>query len=421
MNPSLRIVLTVCLASGACVEALAQSSRSKPDLRDRVTLKSGKVVRGRVVNPFTDGKLVVLVGGRRQRIEPRLIRDVHTIHDDLLEFFEHREKALEHPKRAWFLVEWAASRQLDGMARLQALAVLLQQPDHAGAHEFLGHRKRGASWLWPVGDRFVTRDKLAARHAKWGTALQLEAEHFRVKTTAGVEHAITMLIDLELFYRFFRATLGAPLDLQEVMQPIDLHARANFHEFPGLSARKLPYYDLRSDVANTYFRPDAKRPEQMFGVATQAMLYAMLAGVRGSATRSHMCAWAEIGLGQWMDAAFGGNPGRAAPLDKVELDNLVGSAVLRTRPKLRYVTHLPHLSYHEISPRVNSCWDATEALVHFLMTDSSKLKLRPRFLSFLEQAFRKGVGDSSSAFDRAMGKKVDRLETEFRRWLQLKN
>ncbi len=417
---------SACLISGVFLGLLAPAagqsrSQSKPDRRDSVTLKSGKVVTGRVLNPFSTGQLVVLIGGKRQRVRRAAIRGVHTIHDDLLEFFAHRERALQQPKRAWFLVEWAASKQLHGMARLQAHAVLLRDPEHQAAHRFLGHRQRGDAWLWPEGDRFTSLARFRARHAKWGSALVLEAEHFRVRTTAGMERAVAMLFDLELFYLFFRATLGGPLDLHEVMQPIEVHAWANLHGFPGISTRKLPYYDLRGDVAATHFRADAKRPEQLFGVTTQALLYAMLTGTRGSNTRSHFSAWAEIGLGLWMDAAFGGRPGRATPREKVELDNLVASAVLRSRPKLKHVTHYQHELFHELSPRVNIRWDASQALVHFLMTETSKPKRRPQFLQYLKGAFRKGLGDSSSAFDRAMGKDIEQLQEEFRRWLLVKN
>lgn len=400
--------------------APAQSG-PKTDLRDTVTLTDGRRIRGRVVSRFAKDELVVVQGGRRQRFARKRVRDVHTINDDLRQFFAHRKKIGGNPKRAWILVEWAASKNLDGMARLQALSLVFEKPKFEKAHVFLGHKLRGKDkWLWPVGDRHRKFADYQKHHAKWGSALQLTGEHFKVKTTAGVSHAVKILLDLERMYLFFEDTFGAGVQTEEVLKPIEMHVYASLSRFPSISSRKLPYYDPRSDHGMTFFLPDGKRPAQLFAIAAQSLLFHTLAGGRASQTRGHVCAWVEIGLGQWMESAFGGKPGVAAPLPKVSLDTLVASTVSRMRPRLKRTTHLQYDLFHELSRRVNMRWDATNALVHFLMSEKPDPKRRQRFMDYLRQAFHKGLGDSSSAFDAAMGEPVEKLQVKFFRWLQTK-
>jgi hypothetical protein len=396
------------------------AAQDADDRRDRVTLKSGKEIHGRVWERYTPDELVLLQGGRRVRIPRDTIRDIHTVNDDLREFFAHRSEIGDQPKRAGFLVEWAASRKLAGMAEAQALAVVLRDPDHAGARAFLGHRARGKEWSWPLGDRWLTREQFAEHHGKWGTALTLRGEHFEVKTDAGLERGLAALFDLERFYLFFVDTFGAALPASEALEPIRVQVWGSMFKFPAISARKLPYFDLRSDAAATFYRPDAKRPEQLFAVATQALIYRCLVGGQASQSRSHLCAWVEIGLGQWAESAFGGKPGWAEPRKKVVLDTLVASAVLRLQPELKRVTHLEYELFHELSPRASLRWDASSALVHYLMAGEPDPKVRQRFMRYLELAFRKGLGDSSTAFDKTMELKVEELEKTFYRWLKVK-
>ena len=76
--------------------------------------------------------------------------------------------------------------------------------------------------------------------------------------------------------------------------------------------------------------------------------------------------------------------------------------------------------FYELSERVTIRWGATETLVHFLMSPKPDPKIRGRFLSYLHRVFRKGLGDSSTAFDKAMGEKIESLQPKFQRWLQVR-
>jgi hypothetical protein len=53
------------------------------------------------------------------------------------------------------------------------------------------------------------------------------------------------------------------------------------------------------------------------------------------------------------------------------------------------------------------------------MSEKPDPKMRGRFMKYLERVFRKGLGDSSTAFDKAMGK-IETLQPKFMRWLQVR-
>src|SRR5690606_8100456 len=137
----------------------------------------------------------------------------------------------------------------------------------AAAREFLGHRRRRDAWLWPVGSQHVSLAAFEKRHASWGSALELDGEHFRLRTTAGTARAVEILFDLERFYLFWQDMFGPVLDTWEVLEPIDVHVWGSVFDFDGLSSEDAPYYDLSSDKMATSYHPDGKRPDQLFGVA----------------------------------------------------------------------------------------------------------------------------------------------------------
>jgi hypothetical protein len=407
-------------AAAACVALLGPSVVAQADLRDRVTLRNGKEIRGRVLSPFGPERILLVQGGQRRRYPHVMVRDVHTVNDDVRTFFEFRKQHGKDPKRAWYLVEWAASKKLDGIARLQALSVVLADPKHEKAHAFLGHRKRRGEWLWPVAKKHRSFADFEKFHGKWSKSLALTGEHFRVKTNAGVAKAVEMLFDLERLYLFWMDEIGEPLRMNEAVEPIDVHVWGSQFRFPRISAVHLPYYDVKNENAATFFRADGKRPEQLFAVATQAMIYATLVDNRAVHDRSHVCAWAEVGLGLWIESKFDGKPGHAEPLKKARFDPLVASSVFRTRPRLNRVIHLHYELYYELSRMTSIRWGATEALAHYLMSEKPDPKIRERFMDYLHRVFRKGLGDSSSAFDKAMGEKVESLQPKFMRWLQVR-
>ena len=137
----------------------------------------------------------------------------------------------------------------------------------------------------------------------------------------------------------------------------------------------------------------------------------------GNDPYSRICAWAEIGLSQWLASCMHGEPGRAESgpptLDRSRLGRVLGAA-----PKLKITTHLRYQLFLNPGRRAPQHWDSTWALAYFLMDMGQPSSLRDGFLRYVHAAFYGGKGDSSSEFDKAMGQELSRLEKRFYVWLR---
>ncbi|HLQ39311.1 MAG TPA: hypothetical protein VK348_15990, partial [Planctomycetota bacterium] len=141
-----------CLATGGTMSA-------QEDLRDVVTLKDGKELRGRVVDPFASTEIVLMQGGKRVRALKRDIAGTDLVTARVREFLQRRELQQDNPKLQWFLVEWARAHELPGIARLQALQLVLADDGDDRAHEYLGHKRSGKNWLWGQDGKWSTREQ----------------------------------------------------------------------------------------------------------------------------------------------------------------------------------------------------------------------------------------------------------------------
>ena len=78
--------------------------------------------------------------------------------DKLRKYFERRV-GRDHAKAAthWEMSEWCEKQELWHLARVEAYAAIVRDPDHEAARAFVGHRQRRKGWLWPVGSRWMTQ------------------------------------------------------------------------------------------------------------------------------------------------------------------------------------------------------------------------------------------------------------------------
>ena len=85
--PTARVLagLAIALAALPC-----PAQNKGKDLRDEVTLKSGKTVHGRVVRAFDPDELLVMQGGKRVRLPKDKVAKIVTINDHLREFLDRR-------------------------------------------------------------------------------------------------------------------------------------------------------------------------------------------------------------------------------------------------------------------------------------------------------------------------------------------
>ncbi|MEM7205259.1 MAG: hypothetical protein AAF628_33700 [Planctomycetota bacterium] len=404
------VLATVLLGGGLAAQS---------DLRDEVVLKNGKTLRGRVIERFGDDEVLVLQGSRRVRVKHKQVESITTVNDHMREFFAHRQKARGNVDREWLLVEWATSRDLTALANLQAMHVALLDPGHEKAHRHLGHRPIGADWLWRRGDRLMPFDAYEHKTSEFGSPKLIEGEHFRLRTNASLRRAVDTLFDLERFYVFWFEEFGEALGAREVTEWMDFHLHRDRDDFPPLTSTAIPYYfpQPNGDVAYTYFAANSGRAELLFQTAQDQILYnALLHGVAPFAaeSRDRIAGWIEVGLGQWVEGRFAGDPGYAEP-GPARLNPSYGHVAEGKLPyKLPNLLGVRYGLFHDPSSQRPAHWAMATTFVAFLMDDAER---RDKLLSYMKQAYRESRGNSSSLFDRAMGTKIEALERPWREWV----
>ena len=398
----------------------AMATCAQDDLRDRVVLENGRSHTGRVVNPFATEELTLVQGGRRMRIDRVDVASIELLADDLHEFFQRRERHRDSRRALRYLADWANAHHLPGMARLQALELVLEDDDDDEMHTLLGHRRRGGVWQWPHAGRWLTPEKLAV--AMLDKPMQLAGERFRLRCDAGLLTNARALLDLERLAVEWFERFGAPLQLREVLEPIDVHAFRNVDQFPKWGFRPRAYYEPppHGDVARTFYvGPAPKRPELLFFVGTQGLLYrTMIGDVDRQDRRDRACAWLEVGLGMHMQHLMQGEAGFAAAAPAKQQDLQALRAISRSY-RLTHLVHLPMYGSFYLSDdtATASNWSAATMFVNWLLEKDNQPKTREAFLTYVRAALADRQGDSSSTFDRIMGRPIEQFEEPWREWL----
>jgi hypothetical protein len=289
----------------------------------------------------------------------------------------------------------------------------------------LRHVRAGKeAWRWRRDETLMSKQAFDEMIGDWGKGLSLTSEHWTLRTDAGLRRAVDTLFDLERLYLYWMAEFGETLNLQEVLKPMLVHAWKDVDDFPGWTMMRLPYYFPRpyQDTCYTFFAaPDSGRAENLFRVGSESILNRSLAvdGDPGS-YKNRICAWFELGLGQWVEARLHGPPGQAAP-GPARLAPADARMVLAQR---RY--KLPNLInrtvrdtyYAGITDYHASDWAYCHLFVEFLMEDRSSRGKAERLLEYGFQALRKKRGTGSSTFDDVFGQRIEKLEKPFTEWLE---
>lgn len=414
------------LATALLVVLAAPAVVAQDDMRDVVTLGDGRELRGRVFSRLDGDAVVLQQGTRRQSVAHRDIASMDIVGDRVREFFRLMDRLPDHPQYEWYLVGWARSRQLEDLARLLATDLVLRHPDHGEAHEFLGHRRRGTSWLWPDDGEWRPLAELERVHADWGHPFVLESEHFRVRTNTTLRGAVDTLLDLERIHQWWRERFGDSLHLYELLgEKVVFEVWRDRDSFPGLNKRKHPFFQHRIDetqapFVRTYFDGASPgRPVRLTEVAVQALLYRTLADDPGLRSAHRLCGWGEVGLARHAEFCLAGPPGRLAP---VAWSLPTDEAALVLADKERRLVELTHRStrqlHYTVTDEVATDWATVHLFVTFLLAAEPRSGRAQGFLDYLRIALRGAKGDSSIEFDRQLRCKVESLEAPMREWVR---
>ncbi|MFK7741285.1 MAG: hypothetical protein AB8H80_13275 [Planctomycetota bacterium] len=420
LRPS-SIVWLLTLAA-ATAEATLRIAPAQDDLRDTVTMTNGRILRGRVATPYAGGEVVVMQGGKRVRAPRAKVANVELVADRVEEFFVRRQRHKNSPRALRYLVDWAASKDLQELARLQALELVLLDDTDDEMHEAAGHRRRGKNgeWRWLYGKKWIKQDQLVK--AMLEKPLRLPGERFALTCDAGLLTNVRALLDLERLGVAFFKEFGRDLQLKEVLKRIEIRTFRNIDEFPKWGFRARPYFEPppHADLGRTFYSgPAPTRPEDLFFIGTQGLLYRTMIGeVSQQNSRDRACAWLEVGLGMHMQMRMQGDAGFASPAAKDKLDLRAISALNRDY-RLTHVVHLPmYGSFYLTDDLATSTnWSASAMFVTWLLDDGKQPKTRAPFLRYVRAALAGRKGDSSSVFDKIMGTRIEELDEPWRDWL----
>lgn len=141
------LALAVAFSPAAAAEK-KRAAKKVPEIGSGVvlTLEEGRKVTG-VYLGRRDGAVWVGLDGGEIGVEESTILAITPVKTAKPEF--NKRKAALSPTDAdgwWKLAVWAREKKLEESSREAAEFVLKIDPDHAEAHEFLGHVKLGERW-----------------------------------------------------------------------------------------------------------------------------------------------------------------------------------------------------------------------------------------------------------------------------------
>lgn len=438
------------------VLALASFAEDEFDwTRDAVVLKNGKEQRGVVIEACDPEQVVLLLdGGKRVEFPLAEVDHVDKLRDRLASFMSKHKAGLS-VEAEWDLLQ-GAKRGLPHMARLQAYQILLLEPEHAGAHEYLGHRRSGGGWEWDIDGKSVAEKRFHEMSREWNSRLVLESEHFVVETDCGLKRGLEVLFDLEGLYLWWMANLGPAFHATEDVddprsEKITFLVHKNLESFQPISGKE-PFYDPSGlmttskggiNVARTFYLPDEGRPLGLFQLGAQSLIYStlLLGKTKGSQPGldfKRNAIWVEIGLGYWVERHCGGQPGYPEikpPLDgsfaldfdtaRWTLEPVYGGPLTSARSELTNLIGLDWEDFYDTDVNLHLYKARCASFVSFLIEVNPPVKKgrkelgrgRDGLWTYFREVYGTPKAHSSSAFDDAFGgAKVESLEEFWKAW-----
>jgi hypothetical protein len=376
---------------------------------DRVVLKNGEVVEGRVVFEGQD-RIVVRVGTKDREFSPGEVTVVRARSRDAREVVLRWEKLLpDDAKGRLELAQFAREQDLEGEAQLLALSVLARDAQNETAHVFLGHEKKLGAWQRKAGSRAMPFDRWVEARREFSATDPLPSSHFALRTNVPLDAACNFALELELFYVAFMEWFRPELDLYEVVEPIAVHVHADNKSYPGGSGRK-GFFD---PAANTVYADVSEGYALLILIheATHALLNAT--AVRTKEALGNIPSWVDEGLADYM--SFSRQGAFAHPSYTKAASGKGYFAMHADAPKPLTLARVLALTTpdYTLSPIIGLAYAQSFSLVHFCLHGGNSA-YRAKFFEFMRRCYR---GKSSSTdFKSALGITVKPFEAEWLQW-----
>ena len=355
---------------------------------DLVVLKSGKELRGRIV--FEDEAKVVLRQDARdmplereeiERVESRM-RNLGALLDNDAKWQPLDQGEIE------LLAAQAVETRLAGEAELYSWRMLLRQPENEPAHRALGHKKRGKTWVMPLGGRWVDWEKLHTLSKDWGSAWELTSLHFELRSNLPLQVNLDALLDIERVYRAFYELVGTELGLYDVCRPMNVHLHADSASYPEVSGEG-GFYEPEMDL----LRVKATKGLD-FTVLAHELTHQLLHDTAFRERNDGGCipAWLNEGMAEYMAAGVQSTSPLVFVAGKPQAYRFQDHARAKDPFDLTRVLAFSSGDYDASSDRQLK-YAQSYTLVHFLL-HGQKGRYRAGFFDYLREVYR-GKGSST--------------------------
>jgi small nuclear ribonucleoprotein (snRNP)-like protein len=365
--------------------------------QDQVELTDGTTLEGRVI--YEDDQEVIVLASSREKSVPRAqVKSVRSLIGSLHEALDHWDRLKsDDAEGMWQLASFCQSRGLTGEAQVFAWLVVLADPEHVAAHEFLGHKKRSGGWQAQDGKIWMPLKRLDVTRSDFGSAWKLATLHYKLRTNLPLATALALSLDFERYYRFFYEVFGKELKLREVVEPMDAEVHTDAGSFPVTTDNRAAYF---STVLNTLFvlAEGGLDARLVFHEATHQLLFST--AERAVKARGDVPAWIQEGLAVYMESSGSGLGGHAVFAAGEPVPELFAAHADAKKPfdLPRMFAFLPE--DFAIRNKALQKYAQSYSLVHYCLHGEGDT-LRPRFFEYLRRVYR---GDSSAtAFDEALG------------------
>lgn len=385
----------------------AEVSEPEPD---RVTLKEGRVLEGRVV--FEDyRRLVLRIKSRTSEIAKEEIDSVNAVIRVLpnaLNQIASLDSA--RPDDALALAEQLEMVNLPYEAHLVRWSVLAHHPQHAATHEALGHRERGETWVVRHEGRWRPIEDLVGTPLDWKLAWRFRTTHWSLRTNLPLADAIETAFELERLYRGFYATFAEGMVLHDLTTPLEAWVHADDTSYPEFVGGRAGYFsreEKRLYVNATRGRPRGKLVHE----ATHALFFFIAEDKRTSAGR--FPGWLNEGLAEYMEASAVGPRGRLEIEAGIPNRRHFRVHAQSDKPyRLNRVLNLQTGDFHA-STKEDLKYAQSYTLVHFCLHAEGG-RYRDGFFAFLRGVFEGKI--SSTHFKRTIGGRESDLEEAWHRY-----